>query len=300
MQHILISGGTGFIGKALVDHLLHHYPAAQLTVLVRSKQGLKPQDRVRYCLWDVDQAYISDEVPQDIDTVIHLAGANIAEKRWTEKRKAVLLRSRTESGALLTRWVREKGKGVKTFVSASAIGYYGEGREGKVFTEHDAAGADFLASVCVAWEAATQSLVAMGIRVVWIRTGLVLHPDGGMWKALAPAFSLRVAPRFASGRQIFSWISLQDLLALYAFAAEHDVVKGPLNAVSPHPAPQITVAKVLLKNKYERSIVVPVPKLLLNTLLGELAIELLKSAEVSARNAEQLGFTFVKPHLSDL
>ncbi|KGE12943.1 TIGR01777 family oxidoreductase [Sphingobacterium deserti] len=300
MQHVLISGGTGFIGKALIDYLLDHYPQVQLTVLVRSMQALKTKDRVHYCLWDVDKNYISEDVPANIDTVIHLAGANIAEKRWTKKRKAVLLRSRTESGALLSRWVQEKGSAVKTFVSASAIGFYGQGDEGQIFTEQDKAGTDFLASVCVAWEASTRPLSRMGIRVVWLRTGLVLHPDGGMWKALKPAFAFRIAPRFASGKQLFSWIGLHDLLALYAFAAEQTGIEGPINAVAPYPSTQIDLSKTLLKKQSPPSFVFPIPEFFLRVALGELAIELIKNAAVSAEKIERHGFKFSASHLSDL
>ncbi|GHE32537.1 TIGR01777 family oxidoreductase [Sphingobacterium griseoflavum] len=300
MKNILISGGTGFIGRALTSYLLDNYLDAKLTILVRSKHDLPELPRVTYCLWDVKKKMIDASVPDDIDTVIHLAGANISAKRWTRSRKQVLLDSRTESGKLLVDWVLGKGKAVQTFISASAIGWYGEGAPGTIFTEHDPAGHGFLANVCQQWEAATSSLATQGIRTAWIRTGLVLHPTGGMWKALSPAFRCNVAPRFASGKQCFSWIALADLVSLYAYVADHDNIAGPINAVSPHPVAQIELTKSLIAKQKSSFIVLPVPRFMLRLALGELSIELIKNANVSADKIQQMGFRFSAPILADL
>lgn len=300
MKNILISGGTGFVGKALIAYLLEHYPDVTLTILVRGEVALDPSPRVKYCLWDVNKRFIDPSLSEDIDTIIHLAGANIAEKRWTRKRKELLLKSRTESGKLLVDWIMAHGRKVKTFVSASAVGWYGEGKAGQLFKEDDPAGKGFLADVCRKWEATTSPLIAQGIRVAWIRTGLVLHPSGGMWKALSAAFRFGIAPRFASGRQCFSWIGLADLVSLYVFVAAHDHVVGPVNAVAPHPVSQLALTKVLLAKQSGSSLVLPVPSFLLKLALGELSIELLKNAAVSADKIQQAGFQFSAKNPSDL
>lgn len=300
MKNILISGGTGFIGLHLIEYLLAVDAEINLTVLVRSMEGLTPKRNVTYALWDVEKKYIAPEVSAEIDTIIHLAGANVAEDRWTEKRKEILLKSRTESGALLTEWVKTKGRHVKTFVSASGIGWYGEGKPGQVFSEPDPVGSDFLAEVCRLWEASTESLENLGVRLVWIRTGLVLDPSGGMWKELEKAFTFCVAPRFGSGKQIYSWIALQDIVKLYVFAAKNATVQGPINAVSPNPVTQLALAKVLLRKKSSMHLVLPIPAVLLQTVLGELSIELLKNANVSAEKALKEGFVFAQPHIGDL
>lgn len=300
MKNILISGGTGFVGKALIAYLLEHFPDVTLTVLVRSKRNLDALPRVRYCLWDVDKQFIDPSLSEDIDTIIHLAGANIAEKRWTRKRKELLLKSRTESGKLLVDWIMAHGREVKTFVSASAIGWYGAGTAAQLFKEDDPAGDGFLADVCRKWEATTAPLIAHRIRVAWIRTGLVLHPSGGMWKALSTAFRFGIAPRFASGRQCFSWIGLADLVSLYAFVAAHDHVVGPVNAVAPHPVSQLSLTKALLAKQSSSALVVPVPSFVLKWALGELSIELLKNAAVSADKIQQAGFQFSAKYPSDL
>ncbi len=300
MKNVLISGGTGFVGKALISYLLENYSEVALTILVREKRNLAPLPRVTYCLWDVERRFIDPSLPENVDTIIHLAGANIAEKRWTPSRKELLLKSRTESGTLLVDWVMQHGKEVKTFVSASAIGWYGEGKLGQVFKEDDPAGEGFLADVCRQWEEATSSLKNHGIRVAWIRTGLVLHPTGGMWKALSPAFRFGIAPRFASGKQCFSWIGLMDLVSMYAYVAAHDHVEGAINAVAPHPVSQLVLTKALLAKHSGSSFVIPVPGFLLKLALGELSIELLKSAAVSADKIQQHGFQFSATRPSDL
>ncbi len=300
MKNILISGGTGFIGSRLINHLLATFPDVQITVLVRDESDSKSQPRVRYCKWDVKSSFISSDVPTDVDTIIHLAGANIAAKRWTKQRKKVLLESRTESTKLLTQWVNTIGKNVKTFVSASAIGWYGSASGERFFIEADPAANDFLAHVCAEWEAATQSLSASKVRIVWIRTGLVLHPDGGMWKAMRKAFAFRVAPRFGHGKQVFSWISLEDLLRLYTFAAVTPTLAGAFNAVAPKPEGQAMLTKKLLKKKSTFAIQIPIPASLLKIGLGELSQELLKHAPVSSRKVEDAGFSFLHPTLDHL
>ncbi|WDF67436.1 TIGR01777 family oxidoreductase [Sphingobacterium oryzagri] len=300
MKNILISGGTGFIGEHLIEYFRAIDQTLHLTVLVRSLDGLTPKTNVSYALWDVEKQYIAPEVSTTIDTVIHLAGANVADGRWTAERKKVLLESRTKSGQLLVDWVKTKGKLVKTFISASGIGWYGEGLDGQVFTEDDASGNDFLSEVCRLWEASTQPLAQEGVRLVYIRTGLVLDPAGGMWKAMQSAFAFRVAPRFGDGQQVYSWIALQDIVRLYVFAAQNPDVHGPLNAVSPHPLTQLEVAKALVKKEGSFYVVFPIPATLLKAALGELSMELLKNAHVSAQKALSAGFVYAQPKITDL
>lgn len=300
MKKILLSGGTGFIGTKLVSHLLQAFSEVEITVLIRDEKDRKQASRVRYCRWNVEEGFIASDVPQDIDTVIHLAGASIAEKRWTSDRKKVVLESRTKSTKLLVDWIATSGKEVKTFVSASAIGWYGAAHDQQQFVEEDSAGEDFLAKVCAAWEAAAEPLRNSNVRTVWIRTGLVLHPDGGMWKELKKAFIFRIAPRFGHGKQVFSWISLHDLLRLYTFAAVTSTITGPINAVAPHPEQQAVLTRKLLKKTPGTAFVLPIPAFALKIGLGDLSQELLKHAPVSSKKAEKAGFTFLQPTLNDL
>ncbi|MCL7987798.1 TIGR01777 family oxidoreductase [Sphingobacterium sp. lm-10] len=300
MKNILLSGGTGFIGTKLVSHLLKAFSDVHITVLIRDEKDQRQESRVRYCLWNVQDEFISPDVLQDIDTVIHLAGASIAEKRWTADRKKVLLESRTKSTQLLVDWITTRGSQVKTFVSASAMGWYGAATGKIPFVEQDPAGDDFLAHVCAEWEAAAKPLRRTDVRTVWIRTGLVLHPDGGMWKEMKKAFAFRVAPRFGHGKQVFSWIGLDDLLRMYTFAAVTTSITGPINAVAPYPEQQAILTRKLLKKSSGITIGLPIPAFALKIGLGELSQELLKSAPVSSKKVEDAGFTFLQPRLEDL
>ncbi len=300
MKNLLLSGGTGFIGSKLVNHLLETFSDLSIHILVRDKKERKSQPRIHYWEWNPDNGEIASEIPKNIDTIIHLAGANIAEKRWTSKRKKVLLESRTKSSGLLVDWVISNDVPVQRFISASAIGWYGEANGARPFEEQDPAGNDFLAHVCEAWEAAAHPLMERGIRTVFIRTGLVLSPEGGMWKEMKKAFAFRVAPRFGKGKQVFSWITLHDLLRLYTFAVVTDGIHGPINAVAPHPVSQLTLVKALLKKQSNISITLPIPASLLKVGLGELSQELLKNAPVSAEKAIGYGFNFLQPNISDI
>lgn len=292
MKSILITGATGFIGIALVQKLLMLFPEVQIHILTRNKKP-SPNKQIEYYSWDIDKQLIDTDLPSTIEVVIHLAGANIAEKKWTKTHKKELVDSRVKSTQLLVNWINEKGVSVETFISASAIGFYGEGTNGKIFKETDKQGDDFLADLCVHWENACKKLINKRIRVVHIRTGIVLDKNGGMWQKLSTAFKLHIVPQFASGQQFYSWISLEDLINLYIFSLENIQIVGPINAVAPNPMTQLDLCKILIQKSTSKFIIFPIPAFLLRLLLGELSVELLKSANVSAQKIQLLGFQFL-------
>lgn len=281
---IAITGASGLIGTALSAHL--HARGDQVISFTRS--GGSGPDTIA---WNPAAGTIDGERLRGVDAVVHLAGAGIGDKRWTDSYKREILESRTKSTALLSSTLGGLDNGPKVLLSGSAIGYYGESLTTE-FTEDSPAGSGFLADVCVQWEAATESATKAGIRVAHLRTGIVLSPKGGALKKLLPLFKLGAGGRMGSGRQWQSWISIDDEIA----AIDHLLsasVTGPVNLTAPHPVTQADFTKTLAK-VLRRPAVVPVPsfgpKLLLG---GELADALLFTGQkVLPTVLQKSGYSF--------
>jgi uncharacterized protein (TIGR01777 family) len=231
-----------------------------------------------------------------LDAVIHLAGAGVADKRWTAKRKAEIYNSRISGTRFLVQSLRRYAPNCKTLISASAIGYYGETKGTHSFAETDPPADDFLGRTCRDWEAAVQEAGDF-CRVVMLRTGIVLGKNGGALPKLTASFPFRVVPILGSGRQQVSWIHLDDLVGLYSYALQNDTISGPLNAVAPQPVSHRQLMKTLAQRKGGLFVYVPVPALALKLLMGEMSIEVLKSCRVSAGKALGTGYAFAFPDL---
>ena len=298
MECILIAGGTGMIGTALIQELmLNGYD-----VIVLSRHSA-PQNRVgsslTYASWDIKTQTIDQSAIQKADHIIHLAGAGIADKRWTKKRKQEILESRTSTSRLLVKALRECPNKVKTIVSASAIGWYGQDpvvRKPAGFVETDPAASDFLGLTCKKWEESIDKALSLGIRVVTLRTGIVLSSTGGALKEFKKPLKFGIAPILGNGKQIISWISINDLVRIYIHALQNERMKGVFNAVAPSPVSNkefiLTLAKTRRGSFY---IPVKVPAFTLKIILGEMAIEVLKSATVNCDKIQNTGFTFQFP-----
>jgi uncharacterized protein (TIGR01777 family) len=271
-MNISISGASGFIGR----HLMKSLAQAGHSLRALSRHT-PPAESLR-----------------EADAIIHLAGEPVAQ-RWTAAAKQRILDSRVVGTRNLVEALAALPRRPEALICASAIGYYGS-RGDEVLTESSAPGSGFLPEVCVAWEREAQAAEAFGIRVVRVRTGVVLDANGGALVRMLPPFRMGLGGRLGSGRQWMSWIHLEDLAALFQFAVESQV-RGPLNAVAPNPVTNSDFTRELA-HALRRPAVFPVPEFALKMLFGEMADVLLASQRVAPAAAEAAGFRFRFPQLA--
>ena len=286
---ILVSGSHGLIGSALVSLLAGR--GHRIIRLVRRLPAPGPQEAG----WDPQARTIDGRALEGLDAAIHLAGESVARGRWTAAKKARIRESRVESTRLLARTLAGLTRGPRVLICASAVGYYGH-RGDEILVEESAAGQGFLAEVCLAWEAAAEAARQAGIRVVHLRTGLVLTPTGGALAALLPLFRLGLGGRFGSGRQWMSWITLDDEVEAIALALGRNTLQGPVNLVSPHPVTNQEFTKALAR-VLKRPAVLAVPGAALRAVIGEAAGELLGSQRAHPARLLAEGYTFRHPVL---
>lgn len=285
--HVAVTGASGLIGTMLRRSLGE--AGHRVTALVRRPPG---PGEIR---WDPAGSGLDPASLRGVDAVIHLAGENLAEGRWTEDRKRKILESRKLGTRLLAEAMARAPEGPRILVSASAIGYYGERGDEEV-TEASPPGTGFLPEVCVAWEAATAPAADVGIRVVQVRTGLLLTPNGGLLQRMLLPFRLFLGGRLGDGQQWMSWISAVDLLRVYRHALEGDL-SGPINAVAPSAVRNEEFTRVLAKVLHRPAVMV-VPKTALRVVYGEMADEaILASTHVLPGVLQASGFLFEYPAL---
>jgi uncharacterized protein len=298
MATVLITGGTGMIGKALTNELVKR--GYDVIILTRDQTKAKSSDRVSYAGWDVNKGTIEREAVAKADYIVHLAGANVAEKRWTAERKQEIADSRIKSGNLIVKALSQTANKVKAVLSSSAIGWYGPDAQipsRKPFMEADPAHNDFLGKTCKQWEEAIEPVADFNKRLVVFRTGIVLSNAGGAFAEFKKPLQFRVATVMGSGKQIVSWIHIDDLVRLYITAIEDEAWKGVYNAVAPQPVSNKQLIKAIAKHWGKKTVTIPVPQAALKIALGEMSIEILKSATVSSRKAESMNFPFSFPDI---
>lgn len=299
-KNILISGGTGLVGEALVDKLLAK--GYQVGVLSRSKRN--DAKGLRYFTWDIKQEKVDPEAIAFADIVVHLAGAGIADGRWSASRKKEILQSRTESTRVLFEAFKKADKQPELFLGASAIGYYGADTGTAWQFESSGPGNDFLAEVVSKWEKSSEAFEKWGSRVVKLRIGVVLSTKGGALAKLAAPIKLGAGAPLGSGKQYMSWIHIDDLADMFVFAIENQNLQGIFNAVSPEPVSNAALTKIAAEILKKPLFLPNVPAFALKLAFGEMAAVVLGGNKVSAEKIMDAGFTYhypqAAPALKDL
>jgi len=294
MDTAIITGGTGLIGRALSRFLESR--GIQVIILTRSpKEHRSASPGISYAAWNPEKQTINEEAIKNSKYIIHLAGAGVADKPWTEKRKKEIVESRTQSSTLLIKALSNIPNQVVSVVSASAIGWYGQNPSGKS-VETDPPDSGYLGETCRAWESSIQPVRDLGKRLVILRTGIVLSNDGGAFPEFAKPIRYGIAGVLGSGKQFISWIHIEDICRIYMEAMMNTSWSGVYNAVAPSPVNNRTftleLAKLMKGNFF---IQLPVPDFLLRILLGERSEEVLKSSNISGNKLKEQGFQFIYP-----
>jgi uncharacterized protein len=291
---ILITGGTGLIGKYLTSVLLSEgYKVCHLS------RNAGQSGNIRVFEWNPEQNIADPSAFDGIDCIIHLAGANIGEKRWTENRRKEIVKSRVDSARLLFNIVSNNRIPLKTFISASAAGYYGSVTSDIIHSEEDMPGTDFLGTTCKKWEDAADLFADKGIRTVKIRTAVVLEKnDSALSKLMLPArFGFLV--QTGNGRQYMPWIHIIDLCNIYLKAIRDENMSGPYNAVSPQHTTHKEFIRTLAREMNCPVFPVHVPEFVLRIILGNMSDVILKGSRVSSVKTETAGYIFRYPVLEE-
>ncbi|MEM9835295.1 MAG: TIGR01777 family oxidoreductase [Bacteroidota bacterium] len=290
MATILIGGGSGFVGGFLSQAL-----AEQGHEVLHLSRKARPDAPYKTYRWDVATGTIDEAAVTRADYIFNLAGAGIADQRWTPKRKQLIISSRTESTRLIAKTLQQTGHRPKQYLSASAIGFYGDRGEEAV-DENSPAGTGFLAESTQAWEESVESIKALGIPTFINRTGIVLHPSGGAMEKMVLPLNFFTSTYFGDGQQWYSWIHMDDIVGIFCYAMEHQLT-GVYNGVAPHPVRNKTLAAELPKAKGRFAAVLPAPAFTLKTVFGEMSATILGSSKVSAAKIIDAGYTFKFPTL---
>lgn len=295
-MNIVVTGATGFIGRPLCAHLL----ALGHRVTVLSRDAGRAQaalgDQIKSLTWGAQTGEAWKKVVGSADAIIHLAGESVAGAKWTPAYKAQIRSSRVDSTRLLVDAMREAERKPSVLISTSAIGYYGD-RKDETVTEKSSPNNDFLAEVCVAWEAEARKAEILGVRVTRMRIGIVLGPGGALEKMLHPLplpinpYKLGAGGPMGSGKQWMSWVHLDDVIGLYTWALLNTEVQGAVNVTSPNPVTNAEFAHAI-GEFFHRPTLVPIPAFALRALLGDFAQSLLTGQKALPEVAEKLGYHF--------
>jgi len=287
-SRVLITGGTGLVGSRLSAILAER--GYEVVHLSRHKSI---SSRYKTYSWDIDGDTIEEGAIDHTGVVVHLAGAGVADKRWTAARKKKLASSRIESANLILKQLKSSGQKIDTFISASAIGIYGFDTGGILQTEDRIQlGDDFLATLTKKWEEAADQFSDLEARVVKLRIGLVLSNEGGLLAKLRPMANMGLSSALGNGDQYMSWIHIDDLVNMIIFAIENKEISGVYNAVAPHPVSNREFTRVLSQTLKKPYFLPNAPKFLLKMAFGELASAITGGNNVSSHKIMDSGFQF--------
>ncbi|WP_312076051.1 TIGR01777 family oxidoreductase [Chryseobacterium sp.] len=289
-ETVLITGAGGSIARKLAERLQSEF---EVRFLTRKKKN--PNDFE----WNLTNKIIDEKAFENVSHIIHLAGANIAEKRWTDERKKEIISSRTDSAQLLLDILKKKNIKLKSFISASGINYYGTETTEKIFTENDAAGNDFLSEVVVLWEKAADQFSEQNLaeRVVKVRTAVVLSNEEGALPKMSAPVKFGIGSPIGTGKQYMPWIHIDDICGIYEFALKNNSVSGAYNAVAPEHTTNKNLTEKIAKILKKPLFMPNVPAFALKLLFGELSVALLEGSRASSEKIEKEGFTFKFPKL---
>jgi len=293
---IIITGGTGDIGRALTTELTN----AGHQIIIFSRSSQKTVTGAQTVEWDSDNVESWLPYIENANVVVHLAGENLAGKgflptRWTAERKQRILKSRTKTGEALVEAIQRVGDKPEVFIQSSAIGYYGPHQD-ETLTETDPPGDGFLARTCIEWEDSTKDLDDLGVRRAIIRTGIVLTPDSGALARLMLPYRMFVGGPFGDGKQWYSWIHIADEIAAIRYLIENPEAKGAFNLTAPHPLRNRDFGKTLGK-VLSRPSWIPIPKFAMEVALGEVASVVFDGQRVLPAKLQELGYQFQYPDL---
>lgn len=284
MKKVLITGASGLVGTRLAELLLKKGYAVNALGRTRGKKQNSFE-------WDIENGVIDAKAFDGVSAIIHLAGAGVADKRWSDERKQEIVESRVKSAKLIFDFLKKSKHEVKTFICASAVGYYGD-CEDEMVTEDRKAGKGFLAEVCKQWEQSTKQFSKLGIREVRYRIGIVLAKNGGAMPELTRTLPLGVASYFAKASLYYPWIHIDDVCGMMIHALENENVAGAYNTTAPEPLLMKDLMRAIVKAKQSKAILVPAPPIAIKLAMGEMSEMLLSSQLCSSDKIIGTGFRF--------
>lgn len=297
MKNILITGGTGLVGKRLTEMLLDK--GYSVTILTRTANTSSTNPNISFANWDTDKQTIDEQAVANADAIINLAGAGVADKRWTIARKKEIVDSRVNSGRLIVNALQRIQNNVQVVVNASAIGWYAPNQtNNKTYQEDEPANTDFLGDACKQWEQSVHPISLTKKRLVKLRIGIVMSKNGGALKEFLKPLKFGIATILGSGKQKISWIHIDDLCRMFIAAIEQENMNGAYNAVAPIVTTNSKL-NIALAKKIRGKFYIPifVPKFILKIVLGEMSVEVLKSSDISCKKIHDTGFQFLYPSI---
>lgn len=288
MQKVIITGGTGLVGKRLSALLANK--GYTVNILCRN-----PKNANEY-KWNIEERYLDNKVFKDAIAVIHLAGAGVADKRWSEDRKKEIVNSRVETAQLIHQYLANEPQNIQHFISASAVGFYGD-RGNEILTETSSNGTGFLAEVCQLWENEADTFADLNMAVSKIRIGIVLSKDGGALPKLDFPIKFGIGAYIGNGKQYVPWIHIDDLCQIFISILENKIKPGIYNACSPDIKTNKQMSETIAQVLHKPFIPAPAPTFIIKTVLGEMSAILLMSNNCSSKKIQEAGLQFQLPTL---